>query len=129
MTTADTLANRINNLSPIKISGNPMREGDSDHVEQVMLRYTPVISVLRVFKGGGFSLVVTVDETIHGPLIHASLAHRARLPTWHELTDVRHSIWGPDEDVMMMMPRLSDYVNVHPFAMHLYSCPEEWSIR
>ena len=132
MITLADLAYRVERLDPPRIQGNQLRPGFAAEMESIMKimdETTDGIVAVRIFKGGGFRMIVSVDNTSHGPLIHASLSHRARIPTWSEITDMRRAIWEPEEDVMMMLPRESDYVNLHEFAMHLWSTPALWGIR
>jgi len=132
MQTLDDFTYRIGILSPPKIQGHLLRPAyaeDLAKTSEMMKEIAEGIAAIRIFKGGGFRMIVSVDNTKHGPLIHASLSHRARIPTWPEITDMKRSIWEPEEDVMMLLPRESDYVNIHEFAMHLWTTPTGWGIR
>lgn len=106
-----------------------MIEQDRAEALNIVMQVDDRIMTSRYFKGGGFRLIVSVDLTHLGPLLHASLSHRARYPTWNELTDVRHWLWSEDEDVMMVFPRASDYVNIHPNCFHQFSTPTSWLIQ
>lgn len=54
--------------------------------------------------------------------LHVSVARRDRLPTWDELTLVK-SLWiGDDQDAFQVLPRASNYVNIHPYCLHLWHC-------
>jgi hypothetical protein len=45
---------------------------------------------------------------------------KERIATWEEMCLVREIFWGDDECVMQLHPPLKDYVNVHPFVLHLW---------
>jgi hypothetical protein len=81
------------------------------------------------WRGGGFRLIVSIDPTIHGPLVHASLSHKHRDPTWTEIREMREAVWRSDQDVMMVLPREADYINVHEHCFHLWSMPVAWGIQ
>lgn len=75
------------------------------------------------------SVIASIDDTQHGPLLHVSIARKDRLPRWQEITAIRDYFFPPDVDVMMVLPRQEDYVNLHPNAMHLWQMPMEWRVR
>jgi hypothetical protein len=39
---------------------------------------------------------------------------------------VRQAFFPPDRDVMQVFPRTGEYVNVHPFTLHLFQMPGIW---
>lgn len=79
---------------------------------------------------GQLSVFVTIDNTPKwGPLKHVSIAYPRRDPSWAEIKRVRDLFFAADEDVMMVLPRQADYVNVHPHAFHLWQTPQGWEIR
>lgn len=51
---------------------------------------------------------------------HVSVSHRNRCPRWDEMCWVKDEFWGPDEWVMQYHPAVKDYVNNHPFCLHLW---------
>lgn len=70
----------------------------------------------QVGKHGMFSAIASVDQ---GSL-HVSIAHNIRYPTWDEILAVR--AWGFPEDmeVVMVLARKGEYVNVHQNCFHLW---------
>lgn len=62
-------------------------------------------------------------------LLHASLAYPDRLPEWWEVVAVKEALYGRDQDATMLLPRESDWVNVHDFCLHLWQLPAVWGIR
>jgi hypothetical protein len=76
------------------------------------------------------AIVVTIDNTPRfGPLLHVSLSYRRRDPFWSEIKAAREAFFPPSIDVMMMLPRESDYVNLHPHTFHLIQTPETWGLQ
>lgn len=44
----------------------------------------------------------------------------SRCPTWQQMCRVKEAFWGEDETVMQLHPPVVDYVNQHPFCLHLW---------
>lgn len=82
-----------------------------------------------VWRGGGLTVMLSLDVTPHGPLLHMSISHKHRYPTWDEIAAVRYGIVPEEIDMMMMLPQKSDYVAVHPNCFHLWQTPKEWGIQ
>lgn len=55
-------------------------------------------------------VIVTIDDTPHGPLLHASVSYQDRDPSWADLKAVRYLIFPRDVDVMCMLPRDGQYL-------------------
>jgi hypothetical protein len=49
---------------------------------------------------------------------HGKLAER--VPTWDEMCLLKDIFWGDDEVVMQIHPKMEDYINQHPFVLHLW---------
>lgn len=62
-------------------------------------------------------LVIASDE---GGWEHVSVSRQDRCPTWAEMCEVKDLFFGPDEWVMQYHPAASDYVNHHPYCLHLW---------
>lgn len=45
---------------------------------------------------------------------------RERCPTWSEMCFAKNLFWEPGEAVFQMHPPLSEYINLHPFCLHLF---------
>lgn len=54
--------------------------------------------------------------------VHAANAtgSRQRTPSWREMAFVKEQFWGDEDVVMQLHPRKSEYVNLHPFTLHLW---------
>jgi hypothetical protein len=51
---------------------------------------------------------------------HVSISLRYRTPTWEEMCYVKNLFWPTDECVVQYHPPDADYVNCHPFCLHLW---------
>lgn len=43
-----------------------------------------------------------------------------RVPTWEEMCWLKHLFWEDEEVVVQFHPKKSEYVNNHPFVLHLF---------
>jgi hypothetical protein len=43
-----------------------------------------------------------------------------RCPTWEEMCYVKSLFWNDEETVMQLHPPKSEYVNCHPYCLHLW---------
>jgi hypothetical protein len=51
---------------------------------------------------------------------HASVSAPGRTPTWDEMQWVKEQFWEPEDVVMQLHPPESEYVNCHPYCLHLW---------
>lgn len=51
---------------------------------------------------------------------HVSVNYKKRMPTWEEMCKVKEMFWNDDETVVQFHPKKSEYVNVHPYCLHLW---------
>ena len=51
---------------------------------------------------------------------HVSVSNPARCPTWEEMCWIKGQFWGAEDCVIQYHPRASEYVNDHPFCLHLW---------
>lgn len=51
---------------------------------------------------------------------HVSVSLQKRCPSWDEMCFVKDLFFEPEEAVMQLHPPKSDYVNHHPFCLHLW---------
>lgn len=51
---------------------------------------------------------------------HVSVSRKDRVPTWDEMCQVKALFWGEEDCVVQFHPPESDYVNNHPFCLHLW---------
>ena len=94
------------------------------------LAHDPVLCMAVYRAPNGINIIVTLDNTPnYGPLLHASMSHRRRDPYWEEIKAMRETFFPADLDVMMVLPREADYVNVHEHCFHLWETPQPWALR
>lgn len=51
---------------------------------------------------------------------HVSISLPNRTPSWSEMCFVKELFFDDDETVVQFHPKKSDYVNFHPFTLHLW---------
>jgi len=51
---------------------------------------------------------------------HVSVSLPNRCPTWKEMCFVKKLFWGEDETVIQFHPNKSEYINNHPYVLHLW---------
>ena len=74
----------------------------------------------------GMVVVVSYDPSPHGLLLHLSISYAQRDPRWTDLKALRAAFFPDDIDVIQVLPRAGEFINVHPHAFHLFQCPEQW---
>ena len=68
----------------------------------------------------GLSVLITVDAG----LMHMSVSHQSRYPTWDELKHLRYKLLPDAKTFAILFPPAAQYVNVHPNCFHLHEVPE-----
>lgn len=51
---------------------------------------------------------------------HVSVSREDRCPSWDEMCQVKALFWEPEDCVLQYHPPEADYVNTHPFCLHLW---------
>lgn len=51
---------------------------------------------------------------------HVSVSLPLRCPTWEEMSFIKSVFWDCDDVVMQLHPAKKDYVNNHPYCLHLW---------
>ncbi len=51
---------------------------------------------------------------------HVSVSTQKRCPTWEEMCFIKGLFWDETDCVIQYHPPKSDYVNVHPYCLHLW---------
>jgi hypothetical protein len=67
-------------------------------------------------KHNRISMIASVD----GGSLHVSIAHSQRYPTWDEILAVRAWAFPAETEVVMVLARASEYVNLHNNCFHLW---------
>jgi hypothetical protein len=74
----------------------------------------------HIFKGVRVLISKSTMEN-RGEWLHVSCSLPDRLPTWEEMKEVKNKFIGPDKVAVQVFPRESDFVNLHPYCLHLWS--------
>lgn len=69
---------------------------------------------------GAMCFVVAVIASCGGGWEHVSVSLARRCPTWEEMCMVKDIFWGEEECVVQFHPPRSEYVNRHPYCLHLW---------
>ncbi len=56
---------------------------------------------------------------------HVSVSLADRCPNWEEMCAVKDLFFDPEETVIQFHPKKSEYVNCHPYCLHLWRCQTE----
>lgn len=77
----------------------------------------------HVYQNGLLRIIVSID----GGDRHLSISHRDRYPTWDEILEARNWYFPEEMEVVMVLARKSEYVNIHKNCFHLWQskCGEE----
>lgn len=66
---------------------------------------------------------------------HVSVSLHNRCPNWEEMCLVKSLFWSDDETVIQFHPKKTDYVNRHPYCLHLWKLsnqehvlPPTWTV-
>ena len=51
---------------------------------------------------------------------HVSVSLNGRCPNWREMSFVKGLFWDEDDCVIQYHPPKKDYLNLHPFCLHLW---------
>lgn len=57
-------------------------------------------------------------------LLHLSVSHPHRYPTWDELKELRYRFLPDYKTFALLFPPSNQYVNEHPNCFHLHEVPE-----
>jgi hypothetical protein len=63
---------------------------------------------------------ISVIASVDGGSLHVSIAHSQRYPTWDEILAVRAWAFPDDVEVVMVLARKGEYVNLHNNCFHLW---------
>lgn len=61
-----------------------------------------------------------VIASVEGGWEHVSVSLKTRTPSWEEMCMIKDLFWGDEDEVVQFHPKRSEYVNVHPYALHMW---------
>lgn len=70
--------------------------------------------------GWRLAMIASDGEGWEHVSIHAYNDSRQRVPTWKEMSYVKRLFWDSSDVAMQLHPREDEYVNCHPFVLHLW---------
>ena len=70
------------------------------------------------FKDSGLSVLADNGELSGWEHVSVSTPHRC--PTWEEMAFIKSLFWDEEEMVIQYHPPRSQYVNKHPYCLHLW---------
>lgn len=78
----------------------------------------------RVFVSGDLLVFTSTDDD---GCFHLSISNPYRYPTWDEMVDAKKRFFSPDKEAVIVLPRDSDYISLHPNCFHIFesACQEE----
>ena len=86
--------------------------------------FDPKIPLARAWINSelGLKVLVTSDVMDDGSRwLHVSVSRRDRIPSWNDLKETKDMFIGRNAEAIQVLPRDRDYVNLHPFCLHLWS--------
>ena len=66
----------------------------------------------------GYELVIVASDGEGWE--HVSVSCEDRIPTWQEMCFIKDMFWEPEDCVVQYHPPASEYINNHPFVLHLW---------
>jgi len=94
-------------------------------MEQTSMKFPEKYRTLHGLDGGMYSipfegreLKIIASSGLEWE--HVSVSLKNRCPNWREMCFVKDYFWDPDEVVMQLHPAKSEYVNMHPYCLHLW---------
>jgi hypothetical protein len=109
---------------------------DDSIVRAILSRVPPSWRLIELtvsggaFHRGGIQVLFTVQRYGDGRIwVHTSACGRRGenswfLPDWEDMKRVKHDFIGPDRWAYQVFPAEKDYVNKHPYVLHLYALLE-----
>lgn len=71
----------------------------------------------------GHNILRSIETQDHGRLLHVSISHPDRYPTWEEIKEAKDYFFGDEKDAIMVFPRRELWVNIAPNCFHLWELP------
>jgi len=75
---------------------------------------------VKEYHYGGQTLVCVASDSAGWDHICVRVKDQERCPTWDEMCAVKTLFFEDDETVIQFHPAKDDYVNNHPYTLHLW---------
>lgn len=70
----------------------------------------------------GLVAILSTDVMTDGSRwLHVSVSRASSLPSWQDLQVAKGDLLGRQSEAVQVLPADRDYVNLHPFCLHLWS--------
>lgn len=76
-------------------------------------------------KGTELKIVASGAHEVSEGWEHVSVSCKNRCPSWNEMNFVKDLFWHPEENVIQFHPPHKEYINCHPYCLHLWKPPFE----
>jgi hypothetical protein len=98
-----------------------------------VLQALPRVSIKNIAPDGFAGFIMMPNEkrllafiaSWGGGWDHVSVSYTHRCPTWEEMQRVKEMFYADDEVVVQYHPASDQYVNNHPYCLHLWKPHEE----
>jgi len=100
--------------------------------DELLERYRQLTGPWKTTRGDNFGLFFIptlkpprmILKVICAPMDmewqHVSVSLSNRCPSWEEMAMIKNLFWGEDETVIQFHPKKSEYINNHPYCLHLW---------
>lgn len=98
------------------------------------IKTTPRLLILREGSDGGWAQAHLASSKKSAPAMvvfswgggwdHVSVSFPNRCPTWEEMCEIKRMFFYPEETAWEYHPMESEYVNEHPYCLHIWRCQE-----
>lgn len=99
------------------------------------IKNTPRLLILREGPDGGWAEAHLASSKKNTPAMvvfswgggwdHVSVSFRNRTPTWEEMCEIKRMFFHPEEACFELHPVESEYVNNHPYCLHIWRSQQE----
>ncbi|MEA4928398.1 MAG: hypothetical protein VB104_06930 [Candidatus Limiplasma sp.] len=90
------------------------------HLPRVCVKNLAPDGVAGFIEMPGEKRVMAFIASFGGGWDHVSVSYHHRCPTWDEMQRVKDLFFGEEEIVVQYHPAKSQYVNNHPYCLHLW---------
>lgn len=73
-----------------------------------------------ILEYGSVELAIQFSDSEGWEHVSVHVLDESRCPTWDEMCWVKEVFWQNEEAVIQLHPAKSQYVNVHPYVLHLW---------
>lgn len=92
------------------------------------IKLSPALQITQTGYDGGHGYInfktskrpAVVVWSFGGGWEHVSVSFASRCPTWEEMCQAKDMFWLPEECVVQYHSPASEYVNQHPYCLHLW---------